>query len=366
MAKERSSNFELLRIVGMVMIVFHHFAVHSGLYYDDLGINSLYIATLSVIGKVGVYIFVLISGYFLIDSSGIRLPKLIKLWLQIFFYSVVCFSIALATGRESLSTLTKLSDALLPISTDSWWFASAYFIMYLFSPFINRALRTMTQRQYLRTILVAVFVWFVVETVTTGYIQGNALIRFFVLYSIGGYIKIYKKDREYSRKKLAAVAVLLTAVSVSLRLLFTYLAEEKIFSDFTQEYRLSFSNEQSLLTVCIAVPIFLIFKSTKIKTSKIINVISSASFGVYLIHDNSYVRPFLWKTLVKGDSFKESPYLIPYSVAVCVAIYIVCSLIELARIYLLEKNYMKLIYKAEPKLNRVLHKAVDSVCQKIR
>ncbi len=350
----------------MVMIVFHHFAVHSGLYYNDPGVNSLYIAALSVIGKVGVYIFVLISGYFLIDASKIRLPKLIKLWLQIFFFSVVCFLIALATGRETVTTLTKVADALLPLSTNQWWFASAYFVMYLFSPFINRALRAMSQRQYLCTILVAVFVWFVVETVTTGYIQGNALVRFFVLYSIGGYIKKYLNDKNFSRKKLAAVAVLLTAVSVFVRLLFSYLADKKIFSSFTEEYKLSFTNEQSLLTVCIAIPIFLIFKSTNIKTSKPINIISSASFGVYLIHDNSYVRSFLWGELVKGSSFKESPYLIPYSVAVCVAVYIVCTLIELARIYLLEKNYMKLIYKAEPKINEAVGRVLNPIYKKLK
>ncbi len=350
----------------MVMIVFHHFAVHGGFIYDNLGLNSLYINALSVIGKVGVYIFVLISGYFLVDSSGIRLPKLIKLWLQIFFYSVVCFSVALALGRESDITLTKITDALLPISTGRWWFASAYFVMYLFSPFVNRALRAMTQKQYLRTLIVAVFVWFVVETVTTGYIQGNALVRFFVLYSIAGYIKLYKNDKKYNRKKLAAAVVLLTAVSVSLRLLFTYMAKEKILSDFTGAYKLSFSNEQSLLTVCIAVPIFLMFKDAKIKNSKLINIISSASFGVYLIHDNSYVRSVLWGELINGVRFKESLYLIPYSVVVCAAIYVSCTVIELARIYLLEKNYMKLIYKAEPKINGAVGRILNSICKKIK
>ena len=35
MTKERQSNFELLRIIAMVMIVFHHFSVHSDFFFES-------------------------------------------------------------------------------------------------------------------------------------------------------------------------------------------------------------------------------------------------------------------------------------------------------------------------------------------
>ena len=31
---DRNSNLELLRIILMIMIIFHHFAVHGGFYYE--------------------------------------------------------------------------------------------------------------------------------------------------------------------------------------------------------------------------------------------------------------------------------------------------------------------------------------------
>lgn len=39
--KKRQMNFELLRIIAMFMIVFHHCAVHSNFVFESL-INYLY------------------------------------------------------------------------------------------------------------------------------------------------------------------------------------------------------------------------------------------------------------------------------------------------------------------------------------
>ena len=70
----RQSNFELLRIVAMVMIVFHHFAVHGGFNFDSttLSIPRFWFNFIIMGGKTGVNIFVLISGYFLIQSKSTK------------------------------------------------------------------------------------------------------------------------------------------------------------------------------------------------------------------------------------------------------------------------------------------------------
>ena len=70
--KERNSNFELLRIIAMLMIVFHHFSVHGGFNYEltDISFNRLWLYFISMGGKIGVDIFVLISGYFLITNKA--------------------------------------------------------------------------------------------------------------------------------------------------------------------------------------------------------------------------------------------------------------------------------------------------------
>lgn len=77
------------------------------------------------------------------------------------------------------------------------------------------------------------------------------------------------------------------------------------------------------------------------KYNKIINTISSATFGVYLIHDNPIMRSFLWHTLFKNATFSNNYFLIPYSLAVILIVFFGCTIIELFRIHLFEKYFIK-------------------------
>lgn len=95
---------------------------------------------------------------------------------------------------------------------------------------------------------------------------------------------------------------------------------------------------------------FIGFLKINIGYNRIINIISSALFGVYLIHDNSYVRPFLWKTIFNNAWFKSNLF-IPYSIMVIALVFIICIAIEFFRIYVLEKHYMKSLNKVAKLLN---------------
>lgn len=67
--KKRISNFELLRIIAMFMIVLHHAIVH-GVWLSNKHIimTPLVDATIynffAMGGEIGVYLFVMITGYF--------------------------------------------------------------------------------------------------------------------------------------------------------------------------------------------------------------------------------------------------------------------------------------------------------------
>lgn len=361
MAKERSSNFELLRIVSMIMIVFYHFAFYSGFNYDFLSANNVFLNFLELFGKVGVNVFLLISGYFLIRQD-IKISKLVKLWMQIFTYSVLIYIYFVIIRNEPFSLIVLLKN-VMPISFDNWWFASAYFLLYLFSPFLNKLLRSLTQRQYIAMMVIVLMFWCVLRLLTAKEIQGNHLLEFFFVYSIGGYIKLYSDNRKYNSKILWVLLIVTILLDLSAELLLRKVAWNH---PYMEQYIPYIRNEMSPFTLLLSILVFVIFKQIKIGSKKHINLIASASFGVYLIHDNASVRTDLWKGLINGSELQNSIYLVPYTVAVCLGVYAACTIIELARIYLLEKNYMKLVYKAEPKINRVLHKLVDSVYEKIR
>lgn len=65
MGKEaRLSNIELLRIIAMIMIVFHHYATHGGAYWNVYDGANEWISTVMIsFGKIGVDIFMIICGY---------------------------------------------------------------------------------------------------------------------------------------------------------------------------------------------------------------------------------------------------------------------------------------------------------------
>ena len=74
----------------------HHwasFAIHGKLYeYTDISfVNRIWMQFLLLSGKLGVSLFVLISGYFLIEMPRLKVEKLVKLWLQIFTYSTLAY-----------------------------------------------------------------------------------------------------------------------------------------------------------------------------------------------------------------------------------------------------------------------------------
>ena len=91
--KERLSNFELLRIIAMIFIVLHHYTYYGNLISASNNIINKYIAVfIIVLGKVGVNIFILITGYFQINQK-FKFKKVIFLILQVYFYSIVLYII---------------------------------------------------------------------------------------------------------------------------------------------------------------------------------------------------------------------------------------------------------------------------------
>lgn len=94
MKKERQSNIEVLRILSMLMIIGHHFALHGRFNYSQYNAQLVDVEKILVIfhafGKIGVDIFVLIGAYFLVGRKY-KSSRIVNLLLVSTFYSTVIY-----------------------------------------------------------------------------------------------------------------------------------------------------------------------------------------------------------------------------------------------------------------------------------
>lgn len=93
---KRETKYELLRIISMLFIIGHHFIAHNGNINVIAGNNFIY-SLLYCGGKFGVAIFIMITGYFMIDKKT-NYKRLINLELQVLIYSIGIYLLFILTG----------------------------------------------------------------------------------------------------------------------------------------------------------------------------------------------------------------------------------------------------------------------------
>lgn len=363
---QRDSKFEILRIICMILIIMHHFSYHSG-YILDSSVSVLNKVTVDVFligGKIGVNIFLIISSYFLINKE-FKPSRLIKLALEIFFYSSIIYLLFLITGQIEFS-FESLIHNFFPILTLRYWFITPYFIVYLLSPLINKLIKKLNQKQHLIFVLIVVLVQagitFCLNLNSTPFgtvaIQSDVSILttvfnyfariissacwFFTLYLIAGFIK------KYPTKISQSFFINLLSFIISLSLIILV----QIFFNYPLY-------EMSTITCLIAsVSLFNIFNSIKKPiNSRFINIISQTTLGIYLIHDNKLMRPFIWKNILNCSNLINNKLFPLISIGIVLAIFIICCLIDLFRIYCVEKPIFKLFNILNQK--RIKHSSED-------
>lgn len=129
----RNSSIETLRIIAMFMILAHHFIVYNG--YDvlklPLGPERIFFQlAMAGGGKVGVVVFFSISAWFFLDREQTIKSNLKRVWImerELLFWSLILVTFYLVFDRADLGPKLMVRS-LVPLSTDIWWYATAYAI----------------------------------------------------------------------------------------------------------------------------------------------------------------------------------------------------------------------------------------------
>lgn len=333
---KRQVNIELLRIVAMLMIV--------GLHYLDKGAIlpqwnapmqgvDYFAWLLEAFFLVAVNVYVLISGYFCLDYS-FQIRKVVRLWGQVAFYSIGIAVVCLATGVLSLKevSLYRLFGYLFPITTEHYWFATAYMILIFFMPCIGFWAKQVSMKQF-RWVVLGLLVFssiaktFIPMKLQTDH-KGYDAIWFLIVCMIGVYLRKAElsKWKKISWYLYAGASLLLFLVAVGLRGFWMKTDKIEPFIGYAYSYN-------HVLCLLGAIGLFLGFLRVRITSEKLsgwICTISSCTFGVYLIHEHMDIR-YLWPTWFHTDQMAGSLWFVPHMLGTILIVFVVGVAIEYLR-----------------------------------
>lgn len=353
-SKARNSSIELLRILAMLFIVLGHYW-HGPAEISDVTVtvNKLFMEVTKT-GDLGVDIFIIISGYFLINSN-FKLNKLIKLIAQVFTYSFLIYLVFVFTGKEPFELKTFIT-VLFPTTTVQYWFFTAYVVLYLIHPFLNVVLKKLNKKQYLAMLILFVTIWSIIPTFLSGYnFFSSELFQLILMYSLGAYLRLYPLSSSKERK----LGFALIFGGAILSLLFMILGKFLSFLDINH------LGKYSLFVIMVAVGLFLVFKNFNFGQNKFINSVAMCTFGVYLIHDNNYIRGWLWHDVFSNAEVINSKIFVLYFAFAVLVVYIVCTIIEYFRIVIIERPLFKMLNNPIDKLEAGIKTLYNKIYQKI-
>lgn len=339
--KTRQSNFELMRIVSMFMIVVWHFIYNTGFMETTTGSLHFLLVFIWFIFIVHVNSFIILTGYFQCDKK-IKVRKLIELNNSAWFYKVLFLIIFLVFGIVELNNVEIMKLASPITLFNQYWFLSIYILLYMLSPFLNNLVNVLTKQQYHKMLIILFIVTSILPTISGQLVYdnelGHSIISFVLLYFIGAYLKKYPLKENYYFKKLTTSSIRVMFLFLFFFLAFVngllYLfAEQMIVQDnsIVKEIgniiilmRTGFDNP---IVIIQSVCFFIYFSNLNIK-SKVVNFISGCSFGVYLIHDNPLVRTVLYKPLIMSNF---TPIVIIIIFIASIVVFLICIMIEFIR-----------------------------------
>lgn len=320
MEKNRESGIELFRCVLMCMIIFLHMLIHgvngeivsfrNGQSYEI----SLFESFFAIFCMVSVNCYVMISGYF---GIKINKKKLIKTYLPILFYS---FFIALFFFITKKINSAELLKSLFPVSKVTYWFATCYIFLCIVSPILDSIIEKYYQekRFYLLIAFFLVITW--IPRVGNGLRSVLGLSSFgfsqiVVSYVIGRCISLLEIDSDsqvfIKTRKIFVQNKIYDFLFFIVCSLVSFSVTAILFFITKKNYWFALSAYSSPMTIFASIFLFQFFKKLKLGHKKIINIFGSTTFGIYLIHENPYMRPVIYQFFHAYD-FKFSSLLIPY------------------------------------------------------
>lgn len=291
----RKYSLDFLKVLSMFMVVFLHVNRHSGHWPPTIDHNG---ATWwsSVIGEmfciVAVNLYALITGYVSIETRW-KLSRYINLWFLVAFYTLGITLITILTKGIDNISYSSIINWFTPIPfAGAHWFFTAYSFLFIFIPFINKALNNSSKAAHLALVifiivLLPLFNIFDKENIVD---SGYNFAWLCCMYVVGAYMKKYPTSLSLRLSSCIYCSILV------LQIILCWLIRPGMTS-------------YTLPTVTLAsVFLFIVFTKIEMRDNYVAKLVPYV-FGVYIIHEHPAIASILNKNLPHYCNHFISPLL---------------------------------------------------------
>ena len=279
---ERRGNYDLLRIVAQFFVVVLH--VSSSVVANPSDPEFFSYNFYSMLSRFSVPVFVMLSGYFNLESMDVKkaFKKSLKLYIIILFWSLIYLLKSLHIN-EAMTLKDILNEMFL--GHYHMWFLFMTIGLYLLTPILAPAFKDLKNAEYFlilglvfsvipATLKIVMRERFI-RTFTLSFIDGFyfKMTGGFILYYVLGY---YLGHKDIKHKGLwIALGVIAMAWSI-------FMQYEKNLGQDTLIY--GYYDVMGIFAYLFSAAVFLIFKDLKVE-STFVSKLSSLTLGIFLIHD---------------------------------------------------------------------------------
>ena len=351
--KRRNSNIELLRILMMLQIIFLHiseYGEYAGIAKKLGGKTEQIYWLVWLMNRCPVFIFVIITGYFLSTSgTEFNVKRLLKTYIPMLFYSMT-IPVIYGLIRPHTVSSSQYIRSFFPFFSRTWYFMTLYLLVIILSPYLNRALENLNRTYFLILIGICFMLFSVWQPLSMlepfeGIIGikkilstegGKSLYDFIYMYILGAFLRryhLFEKHENIPEKSIWNNPLIYLLGFILMGILDVLIVN--IYPDSGIEKIITFNDNPIVVLQCVL--LFRTFEKLDLsrfqKIGNVINYISAGNFGVYMIHEHPLIRSFIWDDIFRTDDisfYNESAYLAKF-ILIILAVYAGCWIIDWVR-----------------------------------
>jgi hypothetical protein len=369
----RDSGIELLKIVGILLIILSHviqtLQMKSGdVPYSDYVIDTsvatqsvrvLILHFLSFSGQFGNWLFFLCSAWFLTDSKYSKKNKITFLIINVWLVSFIILFVATILRPEIIG-IKIIIQCLFPTIWSNNWYLTAYILIYAAHPFLNIIINKLPQHSLFALSATMITIYTGINFLKDSFFSSKIIVWIAVYFAVA-YVKRYMPG--FSDNLKANIVLFTVALFCHIALIMATNFVGLRVSAFSNQMN-HWLNISNPMLITMAAALFNIMRNIHF-TSRAINYTSGLSLLIYIIHENilvrTYFRPFLWHFIYNHYGYN---HLFALTFAYTAGIFAVSAVLAAVYSLTIEKAVIKISDSLTALISKIYHK-IEAAVMKI-